>query len=168
MIVNKPITPTIDLAATWYLFTMYYFEQVVTFQPRCEISGNLLYVQFSADLMAFQEKHRIYAKLPGRPAFYRALSCFFNIKMNDLAILPHITKKSRGIVLMHLGLNFDNLDVSKISPVESDEVDILVNNGILPPWFSGSRQHHTFDHCFCGALQTSSIRKEEKLPGEFH
>lgn len=77
-----------------------------------EIAGSLLYRQYCKHLTTFQEKHRIFAKLPGRAAFYRALSCYLQIRMENTVNHPAIIRTPRGMILINVGCNFENLELN--------------------------------------------------------
>ncbi len=150
----------INLQATWYLFTIQFFDQSLIVQPQMEIAGGLFSKQYSEHLFKFQEKHRIFSKLPGRAAFYRALSCYFQIRMADIVNPPAIVKTPRGMIMINAGCQFNNLEFHNIHPIENHTIHTLIANGELSPWFLTSQSRDTFDTCICRGLQLSTVNNK--------
>lgn len=127
-----------------------------------ETSGNLLYIynRFSNDLLSFQQKFRIFSKVPGRATFYRALSCYFRARMATNDIHPFVSKNSRGVILLHVALNFNNLDLSKITPIEVHEVKTFIENATLSPLFLTLQKRDSFKTYICRGLNTFLLKKQ--------
>jgi hypothetical protein len=77
--------------------------------------------------------------LPGRASFYRALDCFIRQELaqahSTSSDIPRLTKNARNVILVKIGFNFNNIDMSSISPVDCDTINTLVSNGTLPERF---------------------------------
>jgi hypothetical protein len=73
---------------------------------------------------------------------------------------PLISKKSRGFVLVHVTLNFNNVNIDNITPVQTNGVKQLIDNGVLSPLFLTLQKNDPFETYICRGLDSLFIEEQ--------